>query len=72
MVVLHFAGSAPYSRNISEVQEKEIDGKFDGWQKKADYNVRQTVILQVDTTNVSPAEYGIAPNIAFLSDNSAI
>jgi len=71
MAELHF-NEFPYGRNLFGVQPDEVKDKFEGWEKKANYHVRQTVILQVDTTNVSQREYSIAPNINFLAVNQAI
>jgi len=71
MVIMHFE-KTPYQRDLFGVPEEEINGKFSGWKNNARYNVTMTVILQIDTTNVSGTEYGVAPNITFLSTNQAI
>ena len=71
MPELHFE-KTPYQRNLFGIPEEEVTGKFHKWQERARYEVTLTVIIQVDTTNVSDAEYGIAPNITFLSTNQAI
>jgi len=69
---LHFK-AYPYHRNLFALDVREIEGdKFKDWQKKANYSARVTVILQVDTTRVSDKEKMIAPNITFISDNTAI
>lgn len=62
----------PYRRTLFGVPEEEIEGKFTDWQKQARYHVDTTVVLAVDTTNVSPQEYRTAPNITFLATNRAI
>ena len=49
-----------------------MHGKFSGWKENASYFVRVTVVIQVDTTNISSEEYSAAPNITFLSVNQAI
>lgn len=71
MAVLHFT-EYPYQNEITRVNAAEVKGRFKGWKKKADYFVRATVVLQVDTTNVSDYEYGVAPNLVFLASNQAI
>lgn len=71
MATLHFEGN-PYRRDLFNISEEEVQGQFPGWQKNARYNVDVTVVLAVDTTNVSPGEYRIAPNITFLATNRAI
>lgn len=72
MATLHFE-AYPLQRNLFSLDAREIEGdKFPNWQENADYFARATVILQVDTTNVSDKEYTIAPNITFLSVNQAI
>lgn len=71
MASLHF-NEHPLTRDLFNVSEKEIEGKFKGWKENADYTVRVTVVLQVDTTNVSAEEQQIAPNITFIATNQAI
>ena len=72
IVIMHFA-AYPYQQDISNVKEEELQGeKFKDWEKNANYFVRETIILQIDTTNVSPGEKQIAPNITFISNNQAI
>lgn len=69
---LHFQ-EFPYQRNLFALDAREIEGeKFSGWQKEADYSARVTVIVQIDTTNVSAEEYSVSPNLVFLSTNQAI
>lgn len=69
MVVLHFERSPLQAANI---EESEVTGKFKGWQHNANYSVSTTVIVQIDTTNVTPKEYSIAPNITYFQTNQAI
>ncbi len=71
MAIMHF-DKTPYQRDLFGIPEEEIDGKFSGWKKAARYTATMTVIIQVDTTNVSDLEYSVAPNITFLSTNQAI
>lgn len=71
MAELHFDNS-PYQRSLFGVPPDEVEGRFRGWKRNARYLVRVTVIVQIDTTNVSDMEYGIAPNITFLSINQAL
>ena len=72
MAELHFK-EYPYKRNLFNIEVSEIKGnKFKDWQKKADYSIRTTIILQIDTTNVSTFEKQVAPNITFISTNQAI
>lgn len=71
MASLHF-DEYPLSRDLFNITDGDVDGKFDGWEKKADYTARVAVIIQIDTTNVSAAEQQIAPNITFISTNQAI
>jgi len=71
MATMHF-DKTPYQRDLFGVPEEEIKNKFKGWEKNARYDVSMTVIVQIDTTNVSEAEYSVAPNITFLSSNQAI
>jgi hypothetical protein len=71
MATLHFE-DYPYRRNLFGVSEEEIDGKFEGWQKNARYEIDTTVVLTLRGTDVSPAEYQIAPNIRSLPNNTAI
>jgi len=71
MATMHF-DKTPYQRDLFGVPEEEIDGQFSGWKKSARYTVTMTVIIQIDTTNVSSEEYSVAPNITFLSSNQAI
>lgn len=71
MASLHFT-EHPLTRDLFNVSEKEIEGKFAGWREAADYSVRVTVVLQIDTTNVSNEEKVIAPNMTFIATNQAI
>lgn len=71
MAVMHF-NKTPYQRDLFGISTDEVRGKFDGWQARARYTVRITVIVQIDTTNVSSGEYAVAPNITFISVNQAI
>lgn len=68
---LHFE-KTPYQKDLFGVPEEEIKGKFSGWEKNARYDVALTVIVQIDTTNVSDAEYSVAPNITFVSSHQAL
>lgn len=69
---LHFK-EFPYHRNLFDLDKRDVEGpKFEGWAEKADYFVRVNIILQVDSTQVSPQENSAAPNITFLSVNQAI
>lgn len=68
---MHFE-SNPFQRDLFGVQPEEVHGRFSGWQENARYTIAVTVVLQIQTTNVSDAEYNIAPQIAFLSTNQAI
>ncbi len=71
MTTIHFE-KTPYQRDLFGVPEEEISGKFSGWEKQARYTVNLTVIVQIDTTNVSDAEYNVAPNITFISSHQAL
>ena len=71
MTTMHFE-KTPYQRDLFGVPEEEIDGKFSGYEKQARYSVNLTVIIQIDTTNVSDAEYSVAPNITFISSHQAL
>lgn len=71
MATMHFEKN-PYQRDLFGIPEEEINNKFPGWQEKAHYSITTTVIIQIDTTNVSQAEYNIAPNITFITTNTAI
>jgi len=72
MATLH-VDKYPLHRDLFNISEDDIEGeKFEGWKESAVYDVSATVVLQVDTTNVSSQEYSIAPNISFLSTNQAI
>lgn len=73
MATLHI-DKFPYQRDLFNVPETELKfhSLFVGWKENARYAVTVTVILQINTTNVSPAEYSIAPNLTFLSSNQAI
>jgi len=69
---MHF-DEYPLSRDLVNVSEDEIDGhKFRNWKENADYTVTVTVVIQVDGTNITPAEYAIAPNITAISNNQAL
>ena len=71
MTTVHFE-KTPYQRDLFGVPEEEVKGKFSGYEKQAKYVVRFNVIIQINTTNVSPAEYAVAPNITFISSHQAI
>ena len=71
MATIHFE-KTPYQRDLFGVPEEEIKNKFSGWEKNARYDVNLTVIIQIDTTNVSDAEYNVAPNITFISSHQAL
>lgn len=71
MATMHF-DKTPYQRDLFGVPDEEIKGRFSGWQKQAHYSIAITVILQIDTTNVSGAEYSVSPSITFLATNQAI
>ena len=71
MVMMHF-DKTPYQRDLFGVPENEIQGQFKGWEKNARYTVEFTVVVQIDTTNVSDAEYNVSPNIVFMSTNQAL
>ena len=71
MATIHFE-KTPYQRDLFGVPEEEIKGKFSGWEKNARYDVALTVVIQIDTTNVSDLEYNVAPNITFISSHQAL
>lgn len=72
MAQLHFE-KTPYQRNLFGIPPGEVQGnKFKNWEDNARYSVTMTLILQIETTQVSEAEYNVSPNITFLSDNTAI
>lgn len=71
MATLH-VNKYPLHRDLFGISVEEVEGKFDGWQQRAIYTVQVTIVLQIDTTNVSPGEKQIAPNITFLATNRAI
>ncbi len=71
MASLHF-NEHPLTRDLFNISEKEVEGKFEGWKDSADYTVRVTVVLQVDATNLSDAEERIAPNITRLAVNQSL
>jgi hypothetical protein len=69
MATLHFDC---YPSINNDITEEEVKGRFNGWRHAANYSVSTTIILQIDTTNVTPKEYAIAPNITYLQTNQAI
>lgn len=72
MATLHYDDN-PINRSIFSVWPDDIEGsRFDGWERKATYLVEVTVVIQINTTHVSPQEYQIAPNITKLSTNQLI
>ena len=71
MVTIH-AAKTPYQRDLFGISEAEVRNKFENWQEHAHYTIELTILLQIDTTNVSAGEYSVAPNITFLSVNQAI
>lgn len=69
---MHF-NEYPLSRDLFNVDEDEVKGnKFKNWKENANYTVRTTVVIQIDTTNVTPAEYAIAPNLTMITTNQAL
>ncbi|HUV72590.1 MAG TPA: hypothetical protein VMW25_06305 [Clostridia bacterium] len=72
MAELHFK-EFPYKRNLFNIDPENIKGdKRKDWQEKSNYSVRTTIIIQIDTTNVSTQEREVAPNLTFISTNQAI
>lgn len=71
MATLHFINN-PYKRSVFGIAEETIKGRFAGWQLNAEYKTHMTVVLTVNTTNVTLCEHKAAPNLRFLSDNRAI
>lgn len=72
MVMLH-VDKYPLHRDLFNVPEEEIEGeKFKDWQTKANYFIRVTIVMQLDSTNVSTKEKEIAPNLTFITVNQAI
>ena len=69
---MHFA-EYPLSRDLFNVSEEEIQGeKFKDWKENANYSVNAQIVIQIDTTNVTPEEYAIAPNITMITTNQAL
>lgn len=71
MAELHY-NDYPLNRDLFGVQPEEIKGRFKGWKENARYSIFVTVVLQIDTTNVSSEEYTVAPNLTFITTNQAI
>lgn len=66
---MHFT-DYPLDRTIYSITESEIKGrKFKNWQRKANYTIRATVILQVNATRLSAEEYAVAPSIVMVAPN---
>lgn len=60
MATLHFK-EYPYRRDLFALSAKEIEGeKFPNWEANANYSARTTVILQVDSYNLTSQEIAIA------------
>ncbi len=71
MATQHF-NRKPFGRAFFNIAPEEVKDKFSGWAKNANYNVRVQIVLQIDTTNVSPQEIAAAPKIQTISTNQAI
>ena len=71
MIIFHFT-EYPLARDLWNVNEGDVENKFAGWERKADYTVTSQIVLQIDTTNITPPEYQIAPNLTFITTNQAL